>query len=70
MTWSTTNTLAELLKLKLADKLVIWSVMEAEVAPKNNFTCVPSHPLHTLPSNNNVAPVVAGQIILGTPKMV
>lgn len=40
-----------------------------EEAPKSNLICVPSHPSCTLPSNN-VVPVVAGQIILGTPKMV
>lgn len=39
-----------------------------EEAPKSNLICVPSHPSCTLPSNN-VVPVVAGQIILGTPKM-
>lgn len=40
-----------------------------EEAPKSNLICVPSHPSCMLPSNN-VVPVVAGQIILGTPKMV
>lgn len=56
----------------VADNLVIWYVVGMEVAPKNNLSCVcaPTHHTRTLPRNNNVVPVVAGQIILGTPKIV